>query len=362
MKVVQLDSIPIVARTQYLVLYSRLGEYPAGLLDRMAYHHREWLETWGHEASLVSMELEPWFRWRHERARKGETWKNLVHFARTHRGYVADVLAEVRERGALGVGELSDPRPRGGDWWGARSAGSLALDWLFRIGEVGVHRTPSFDKRFDLYERLVPAEHRDRPTPSVEEAHRRLLELSAEALGVATANDLADYFRLKMRDARPRIEELVESGLLETVDVEGWDRVGYVHADARVPRSIDRVTFLSPFDPVVWKRDRVARLFGFEYRIEIYVPAAKRRWGYYVLPFLMGESMVGRVDLKSDRKQGVLRVLGAWLEEGTEAGVVADRLYTELRHLARWLGLGCVELGRRGDLMPGLRSRQKVNS
>ena len=353
MKVLQLDSIPIVTRTQYLVLRSRVGDYDPSLLDRLAYQDHEWLETWAHEASLISIDHEPLFRWRHDRARRGETWKNLVRFAQRNKKYVEEVRGEVAERGRLRAAELSDPRPNAGEWWGSRSGGTLALDWLFRTGEVGIVRSPRFDKSFDLLERLVPAHITKVAKPTIEESHRRLLEMGAEALGVATAQDLADYFRLKMKDARPRIEELVEAGVLLPAEVEGWDQDAYVHAECKTPRRLDHQTLLSPFDPLMWKRDRVERLFGFDYRIEIYVPAAKRRWGYYVLPFLMGEELAARVDLKSDRKEGVLRVLGAWLEEGQEEATVRAALEEELQSLATWLGLEGLVYEGGGDLNLG---------
>ncbi len=352
MKVLQLDSIPIVARTQYLVLRSRVGHYDPMLLDRLAYRDGEWLESWGHEASLIAMEHEPLFRWRQERVRRGETWKWLVGFAERNTDYVESVRAEVAERGLVKPAELSDPRPNLGEWWGSRSGATLALDWLFRIGEVGIVRSPKFDKSFDLYERLVPEQTRSQPTPRIEDAQRRLLELASEALGIATAQDLADYFRLKMKDARPRIAELVEEGVLLAARVEGWDQDAYFHAASKTPRKMEHRTLLSPFDPVMWKRDRVARLFGFDYRIEIYVPANKRRWGYYVLPLLIGDQLVARVDLKSDRKQGVLRVLGAWLEADQDASFVREVLSEELDSLASWLGLSQIDYeggGHGGD-------------
>ncbi len=359
MNVLQLDSIPVVARTQYVVLYSRLGPYRCGLLEELAYRDHEWLETWAHEASLVPMEHEPLFRWRLARSREGATWKSLVRFQKENAGYVADVLEEVRERGPLKAAQLSDRRRRAGEWWSARSGGSLALEWLYRAGEIAIRRGVSFDKSYDLYERVVPDSIRACPDPGEAEAQRRLLEIAARSLGVFTATDAGDYFRMSMKDVRPRLAELVEAGEIEPVQVEGWNQDAYLHRKASCPRSISRTTLLSPFDPIVWNRDRAQRLFGFEYRIEIYVPAAQRVHGYYVLPFLHGEELVARVDCKSHRKSGHFEVIAAYLEEGQPESETAAELAQALSRMASWLELERVVCGRRGDLMPALRHALK---
>jgi len=351
----QLDSVPVVIRTQYMPLFSRLGPYDPALLDRVAYDDDEWYETWSHESSLLPVEDEPLFRWHKKRSREGATWSGLSELARREPEYVADVLAQVRER-PLAASDLSNPRPREGEWWGSRSIGSVALDWLFRIGEVGVRRKPGFAKEFDLLDRIVPAHVRSAPTPDEAEAHRVLLDRAGASLGVAAAPDLIDYHRLPKRDARPRIQELVDSGRLVKAEVEGWNRPAFVHADAITPRAIDACTLLSPFDPVVWFRERGERLFSFRYRIEIYTPATKRVYGYYVMPFLMGDRIVGRVDLKTDRNAGVLRVLGAFAEEGHNPGVVAEGMSRALADLAEMVGVGQWTVsGRNGDLIPHLR-------
>lgn len=351
----QLDSVPVVMRTQYMPLFSRLGPYDPELLDRTAYKHDEWFEAWSHEASLLPMEAEPLLRWHKDRCRNGQTWGHLIDFAADNQAYVDDVLAQVRDRGAMAPGDLEDPRPRDGEWWGSRSEGSVALDWLFRIGEVGIRRRPGFVKEFDLLERIVPEEIRARPTPSEEDAHRELLRRSAVSFGVAAAPDLVDYYRLPKRPAKDRIRELVENGDLVEVAVEGWNRPGYLHPDAARPRSIDACTFVSPFDPVVWFRERGERLFDFEYKIEIYVPAAKRRYGYYVLPFLLGDRIVGRCDLKTDRTDGVLRVLSAFSEDGVDRIEVIDGMRRGLDDLARFVGVGeWTVSGDRGDLISAL--------
>jgi len=349
LKLLQLDSVPVVMRTQYLPPFSRLGCYDPSLLDRIAYHHDEWFEAWAHEASLLPVADEPLLRWQKQRAQQGHTWRNLVEVARREPAYVDEVLAQVRQR-PLMAGELSDPRRRQGEWWGSRSLGSIALDWLFRIGVVGIRRRGNFIKEFDLIERIVPSEVLAVPTPPEEEAQRALLAHSSEALGVATAIDLIDYYRLPLREGRQRVAELTEDGRLQQVTVHGWDEPAYLHPAAKLPRAIDVTTVLSPFDPVVWNRARALRLWGFDYRIEIYVPASQRVYGYYVLPVLHGERLVARLDLKTDRAAGVLRVLGAFAETGIDRETVVEPLRCNLVELARFVGADEVVYANRGNL------------
>ena len=353
-KLLQLDSVPVVIRTQYLPPFSRLGCYEAALLDRIAYRDDEWFEAWAHEASLVPVVDEPLLRWSKQRAVQGDTWRNLAEVARREPEYVADVLAQVTERGPLVAGELEDPRRRDGQWWGARSVGSIALDWLFRIGAVGVRRKGNFTKEFDLLERIVPEEVLAVPTPAPSDAQRTLLVRSAQALGVGTDSDLIDYYRLALREGRQRLREAVEAGEIEQVSVQGWNEPAYKHPEASVPRSIDRLTVLSPFDPVVWNRRRASRLWGFDYRIEIYVPAAKRVHGYYVLPVLDGERLVARLDVKTDRTARRLLVLGAFAEREVDRRALAERLREHLMELAGFVGADDVGYGARGDLIISL--------
>ena len=354
-RLLQLDSVPAVIRTQYLPPFSRLGCYEPSLLDRIAYRDDEWFEAWAHEASLLPVDDEPLLRWQKQRAEQGETWSNLVELARSESGYVAEVLAQVKER-PLTAGELADPRRRDGEWWGSRSLGSIALDWLYRIGAVGIRRRGNFTKEFDLLERIVPAGVLARPTPTAEEAQRELLVRSGAALGVGTAGDLIDYYRLPLREGRIRLSEVVEAGGLSDVEVEGWPEPAYLHPAARLPRSVDALSVLSPFDPIVWNRDRAARLWNFDYRIEIYVPAAKRVYGYYVLPVLDGERLAGRLDLKTDRSAGALQVLGAFAEPQVDHGPLAERLGPHLVELARFVGVDEVRYGSRGNLVAALRA------
>jgi uncharacterized protein YcaQ len=268
-------------------------------------------------------------------------------------GFVRAVLAEVAERGPLAASELTDPGPRRGPWWGWGD-GKAALEWLFWTGEVAVAERRNFERRYDLTGRVLPPEVLASPTPPPEEAHRQLLVHAAGALGVATASDLADYFRIRVSEARPRVAELVEAGVLEAVEVEGWNRPAYLHTGARVPRRVEARALLSPFDSLVFERSRTERLFGFRFRLEVYVPAAQRVHGYYVLPFLLGEDLVARVDVKADRRRRVLLVPGAFAEPAAAAGTAAH-LVGELLRLASWLGLDDVEVGHRGDLAAALR-------
>ncbi|EDM78526.1 hypothetical protein PPSIR1_33464 [Plesiocystis pacifica SIR-1] len=355
LQLLQLDSIPIVIRTQYMPPFSRLGPYAPELLDRVAYRDDEWFEAWCHEASLLPVEDEPLLRWQKARTERGETWKHLAKFICENEAYLDEVLAQVKER-PMAPGELDDPRPRDGEWWGGRSGGSVALDCLFRLGKLGIRRRPGFVKEFDLLERIVPAPILAAPTPTEEDAHRELLMRAAASYGIATAADLVDYHRLPKRPAKARVAELVEEGRLVEVEVEGWSRPGLLHPDAKLPRRVDACALLSPFDPVVWFRDRAARLFDFHYKIEIYTPAAKRVYGYYVLPFLLGDRLVARVDLKTDRDAGVLRVLGAFAEPGVDKAEVVEGLGRALDELSAFVGAERWQVsGRKGDLSTALR-------
>ena len=366
----QLDSVPVVMRTQYLPLFSRLGPYRSDLLDEVAYPRlrraaggarytastrHEWFEAWSHEASLLPVELEPWLRYAKRAAREGATWGRLNRIAREEPDYVARVLDEVKARGPLAAGELSDPRPNAGDWWGSRSGGALALDYLFRVGEVGVRRRPGFVKEFDLLERIVPAEVLRQPTPDFDASLDELLVRAAQAHGVASADCLVDYFRLPVKPAKARLAALVEAGRLEVCRVEGWDKAGYLDPAARCPRRIEGAALLSPFDPVVWCRKRIDALFDFEYKLEIYTPAEKRRWGYYVLPMLLDGRLVARFDLKTDRERGVLEVRASHVEADADPARVAWSAARELSDLAHFVGAERVAVGRRGGLARALK-------
>ncbi|BBK29409.1 hypothetical protein EDC65_2547 [Stella humosa] len=351
----QIDSVNVLVRSHYLPLHARLGQYPTALLDRLAYDRRRSLfEYWGHEASLLPLELHPLMRWRMNGAREGRgLYSGLARFGAERGDYIARVLDEVTDRGALGAGDLSDGSRGEGGWWGW-SDGKSALEYLFWTGQVTTATRRNFERIYDLPERVLPAAVLAAAAPAEDEAQRRLLRIAARALGIATYRDLRDYFRLPVEGSKQRLAELVEAGDLRPVAVEGWDQTAYLHAEARLPRRIAAAVLLSPFDSLIWERDRTERLFGFHYRIALYTPAAKRTHGYYVLPFLLGDRLVGRIDLKSDRAAGRLLVLAAHGEPGVDPAAVAPALHMELAGLARWLGLDGLTITARGDLAPAL--------
>ncbi len=353
----QIDSVNVLVRSHYLPVFSRLGSYERDLLDHAAYSGRRRLfEYWGHEASLIPVELQPLFRWRMDRARKGEgVWSGIGRFGREHAAVCDRVLSEVRDRGPLGISELAAGGARRAGWW-EWSEGKLALEWLFWTGQVSTHGRRHFERVYDLTERVLPRTVIETPTPEPAEAQRQLLRIAIAALGVATERDLGDYFRLSAAEARPRIAELVESGELLPIAVEGWKQPAFLDAQASVPRRIEVRALLSPFDSLVWERSRTERLFDFRYRLEIYTPAHRRIHGYYVLPFLLDERLVARVDLKADRARSALRVVKAHCEPWAEDIRVAGPLGEEIRTLAGWLGLDRVVVSRYRDFTRLLRS------
>ncbi len=346
----QIDYVNVLTPAQYQVLFSRLGPYEKSRLDDVVYRRREFTEQWAHEASILPVGSWPLLRHR-MKTHRVRPW-GFETFMERHSDYVKLVLEQVRARGPLSADDLPEPdgAPRRmTDRWGwGLAVKRQVLEAHFGFGRLAVaDRRPNFARLYDLSERVLPREQHRREVGR-EEAQRELLRLAARAHGIATAGDLADYYRMPVREARPRIAELVEADELREVRIEGWREPAYIHPEARVPRRIDVATLRSPFDPVVWTRARVARLFDFEYRIEIFVPRAKRRWGYYVLPFLLGDRIVARVDLKADRPRRRLLVPAAYLERNAEPGTVANALATELWTMAAWLGLGSVAVGRRG--------------
>jgi hypothetical protein len=354
----QIDSVNVLVRSHYLPLFSRHGAYPHDLLDAAAYDEsrRQLFEYWGHEASLLPVETFPLFRWRMDRARSGEgTWGRLRRYATTHQSLVTDVLDQIRERGPLGAGDLAEAGLSKGGWWGW-SQGKEIMEWLFWTGAVTTARRRHFERLYDLTERILPPAIVAAPALSKEESQRQLMMIAASAMGVATLRDLRDYFRLSTVDSRLRLAELIDAGLLQPVAVEGWKHPAYLHADARCPRKVVTSALLSPFDSLIWERQRTEHLFDFRYRLEIYTPAHKREHGYYVLPFLLNERLVGRVDLKSDRQRSRLQVRAGSVEINVAVEKVAPALLEELRSLAQWLGLEKIEFNsRRGELMRALR-------
>lgn len=338
----------MLARAHYLPAFSRLGGYDRALLDRAAWgrkSERRLFEYWAHEASLLPLALHPLFRWRMARADRGAAgWLGVRRFADERRAEAEAILARIRAEGPLSASDFSEGRSRSGWWtWGDTKH---ALEWLFYAGHVTTAtRRGSFERVYDLSERVIPAAILALPTPSESEAQQALIARAARALGIATDIELRDYFRLGPADAKAAIATLVEAGFLIPALVEGWSRPGYVHRDARWPRRIEARALLAPFDPLIWQRDRTERLFGFRYRIEIYTPADQRRFGYYVLPFLLGDRLVGRVDLKADRQARQLIVQSAHYED--DAPLIARaELDGALVEMAAWLGLD--QVVRRG--------------
>lgn len=351
--VVQIDSVNVVTRTHYLPAFSRLGAYPRDLLETEAWaKKRSLFEYWGHEASLLPLETQPLLRWRMARAEAGDMWGGLSRFGRERRDYIDGVLAEIGQRGPVTGGDFATG-PRGAPGWWSWSDGKRALEWLFWAGQITTLTRRGFERVYDLTERALPSAIVNLPTPSDADAQRELVRISARAMGVATAADLRDYFRLPLADARARIHELVEAGELIPVTVEGWGKPAFLDPAARRPRRIEARALLSPFDNLIWFRERTERLFGVKVRLEIYTPAHKRLHGYYVLPFLQGDRITARVDLKSDRKAGALLVQAAWREpdaDGETAALLAD----ELKLMAGWLGLERVQVAGKGDLATAL--------
>lgn len=354
----QIDSVNVLERAHYLPAFSRLGGYDKAALDKLShYAPRRLFEYWGHEASLIDVTLQPALRWRMRRAHD-DAWGGMRRVASERPDLVAAVLEDIRQRGPVSAAQLAhhdEPRGPKGPWWDWSDV-KRALEFLFWSGEVTSARRVRFERRYDIPERVLPAAVLAAPTPPDDEAQRTLLRVAARALGVATEPDLRDYFRLPSAESKARVAELVEAGELLPVAVEGWSAPAYLHPGARVPRAVEARALLAPFDPLVWQRPRVQRLFGMRYRIEIYVPQPKRVHGYYVLPFLLGDTLVARVDLKSDRAAGALRVQAAHAEPAAPAHT-AQALALELRRLADWLGLDGIAVEPRGDLAPALAAR-----
>ena len=356
--VVQIDSVNVLARAHLLPAFSRLGRYRTEDLHALAYggRKRALFEYWGHEASLLPVGLQPLFRWRMARAANGQgIYAALARFGRERARFVVEVRAEIADKGPLSAGELSHEHKGEGGWWGW-SDSKRALEWLFWSGAVTTKtRRGTFERVYDLTERVLPTAVLDTPTPNEADAQRELLRIASRCVGVGTEQCLRDYFRLRPGDAKPRIAELVEAGELLPVSVQGWDAPAYLAADARIPRRMEAQALLAPFDPLIWQRARAEALFGARIRIQLYTPKEKRTHGYYVLPLLLGDRIAARVDLKSDRAEGVLRVLSAHVEAGSEREESAGPLAAELRLMAQWLGLKGITVANSGDLARQLK-------
>ncbi|WP_449386577.1 winged helix-turn-helix domain-containing protein [Cellulomonas soli] len=370
----QIDSVNVLARAHLMPAFSRLGPYDTALLDRASGRApRRLVEAWAHEASYVPPETFRLLEWR-RRAYRTEAWGSISGVPAEHPAVLADVRAMLAERGPLTSAQVHErfesehPRTRG-EWGWNWTVAKRVLEFLFFTGEVtAAGRTGAFERRYDLTERVLPPHLLALPEPSVQDAVRGLVEIAARAHGVGTRRCLADYFRIRGGRVAPAVDSLVEEGVLERVHVDGWGEA-LRHRDASLPRRATGAALLSPFDPLVFERRRVEDLFGLRYRIEIYVPEPARVWGYYVLPFLLGEQLVALVDLKADRQAGVLRVHAAHRapvqyspERPPGVGAVVEALVDELRLLAGWLGLDDVVVGGRdgrprGDLADALALR-----
>ncbi|MGZ4451279.1 MAG: winged helix-turn-helix domain-containing protein [Nocardioides sp.] len=358
--VLQVDSVNVLQRAHFMPLYARMGPYDVDLLRRAAEQRpRRVVEYWAHVQAFMPVDLWPVMRHRMDtyRTQSHKWWGTVIE------GDLAtNLLREITEGGAATARELDDGLPRAKEGWGWNwSETRKALDYLYMVGDVAIAgRTSQFEVRYDLPERVLPREQLEAPTPSLADANRELVRRAARSHGVASARCLADYYRMRLQPtaedgaAATAIAELVEEGELLPVRVEGWRRPAYLHRDARLPRRVGARALLSPFDPVVWLRERTEALFDFHYRIEIYTPAEQRVHGYYVLPFLLGDEIVARVDLKADRRAGRLVVKAAYAEPGAPPET-AEELSAELRVLAAWLGLDDVLVEPRGDLAPALR-------
>jgi uncharacterized protein YcaQ len=359
-RLLQLDSVTVLARAHYLPVFSRMGPYPKELLDGAAWAHsvrrpRLLVEYWAHEASLVPVRDWPLLR---SGAKQPGWWHRYGELAARSPELVSAVLDAVKEYGPVGAGTLErelggEARAAPGSWWN-RTDTKRICEWLFGMGELTTGTRRGFERLYDLTERVLPAEVLARRVDA-DEGARELTARASAALGVATEPDLRDYYRLRPERSRQAVAELVEAGELEPVMVRGWQAPAYRHRDARTPRLITGAALLCPFDPLIWDRARTERLFGFRYRIEIYVPEHRRSHGYYVFPFLLDGQLVARVDLKADRATGMLRVPGAFAEPGiADTSRVVAELARALREMAGWLELEGIAVGQRGDLVAAL--------
>ena len=354
----QIDSVNVLVRAHYMPAFSRLGPYPMASLDSLAYEKRQLFEFWGHAMCYLPMSLFPAFRWRMDDAKDARWWKQMSPKSKK---FVEAVYEEVAERGPIGAGALSIGGKGSGSWWGW-SDGKQAVEILLRMGRLAVSGRKNFARLYDLTERVVPKDVHKTPAPNRDDGRKLLLEVAAKAHGVGTTADIAGYYHIenwydrgagekRQKSELPRLfDELVEEGRLQPVSVEGWKEKAYTVPRAKVPATMHTRALVSPFDPLMWERKPTQRLFGFEYKIEIYVPAPKRIYGYYCLPFLLGDRFVARVDLKADRKNKTLLVPGAFAEPKTDKKLVAAELADELRLMAGWLQLETVSVGERGDL------------
>ena len=355
MGIIQIDSVNVLVRSQELPLFARLGSHDRSLIPAST-AAGEIFEYWVHEASHVPVALHQFLRWR---MGQPHGWNGVNKIVEANPGLVKRVLNAIEDRGPMTAGELSPRTTPKSDWWDWDSA-KAALEFLFWKGEIAATRRPNdFARLYDLPERVLPAAALAAATPDESDARSELIRRAVRHLGVGTLKDIADYHRQRVGDVKPLLEDLVRQGELVAVSVEGWPNVAYASPQLHIPRTIAARALLSPFDPVVWFRERDERLFDFHYRIEIYTPAAKRRYGYYVLPFLLGDRIVGRFDVKADRANGVLRVQSSWVEESDDTPTrrleIASEAIDELQAMSSWLGLSSIEVVDRGSLAKEMR-------
>ncbi len=359
MHLLQIDSVNVLTRSHYLPLFSRLGAYDRTTLDKhtLGIANRKIFECWAHEASMVPLPLHPLMRWRMERAKKGDgKWRGMERFAKTEKAFLANTLRFIEKNGPTTASQIPGAGKPAGGWWGW-SKGKLAVECLFDHGLITTSHRDGFERIYDLTERVIPEDICALPTPDEEDCFQRLTLMAAGALGIATDIDLRDYFRLPVAEARAALRALLATKQLEQVDVQGWKKPAYVPAGLKRPRKVGGTALLSPFDPLVWNRDRASRLFDFHYRIEIYTPEGKRKFGYYVLPMLFGEDLAARFCLKADRENSVLRVNTAHHEDKHSTGELATAAAEELHRMAGWLGLKDVRMAKKGNLAAALAKK-----
>jgi uncharacterized protein YcaQ len=350
---VQLDSVNVCVRTHYMPFYARLGPYDQAKLDGWLNDSGENFEYWCHEAAVLPVGEYPLWRWKMDEMKP---WRRAEALMDEHPGVIESVYDQIRDDGPMTVRELDAPNHRNEPWWGY-GPGKIALELLFANGRISALRTGNFGRLYDIPERMIPADVRALDGLSKDAAYRELLLKAVRHSGIGTTHDIADYYRLNIPYARPILADLVASGEIEEVVVPGWRGPVYLDPGAKRPHSVGATTLLSPFDPVVWYRERAERLFDFHYRIEIYVPEDRRVYGYYVLPFMLDGELVGRVDVKADRKSSTLLVRSAFFEDGQDRDRVAGALASELEQFAGWLGLGDISVSSKGNLSKAVRAR-----
>ena len=337
--VIQIDSVNVLVRSQELPLFARLGDHDRNAINKATAQNKIF-EYWGHEAAILPVEIQPLFRWKMNAARTGKIkhW-GLTSFYADNKAFVKRILKHVEANGPVTARELSTRTTKNSSWWDWDEA-KTALEYLFLTGQLmSCGRGSDFARIYDITERVLPSKILDTPTPTENEARKQLLVRAAKAQGVATLSDLADYYRQKTAVIKPLVNELVEQGDLREVTVDTWVEKAFVHRSAKPPKKLYATALLSPFDSLVWCRPRNERLFDFHYRIEIYTPKEKRKFGYYVLPFMMNGELVGRVDLKADRANAKLLVQSVHTEKGIKRASINGALTDELRALANWLDL-----------------------